>query len=409
MTALLKPAFLASALPALLIAAAGTDKDPSRPESVRRGVTYYVSPTGSDAAVGNEAQPFRTIRKALGALKPGDSVSIRAGTYAESLDNNIPTGTSWAKAITVAGFPGEEVILRPAPGAQFAIKLVGDLHHIVIGGLIVDAKNTSDSGIYIDNHRGKAPHHIRIQNCEVKNAANQGVIVSASNNVSSDYHEFIQVISHHNGKTDQHHGFYITGSHELLDGCEAFANGGEGIQIYRGGGINKVHASYNTVRNCKLHDNGTGGMKANIGLGIYVGDGNVAYNNLIWHNGIGIAVEIGATNSLVYNNTIYDNLGDAGIRIGYTRPRSVHTVVRNNILYKNAKKDILDHGTDTTSDHNLLNGTDPCFVDAARHDFHLRAESPAINRGATLKEVPTDRDGAPRPKDRAYAIGAYEQ
>jgi hypothetical protein len=384
-------------------------KSPPPVKPVETGKTYYVSSAGSDDNSGTEIRPFRTIRKGLLLVSPGDTLYIRAGAYSESLDNNIPTGTSWNERIAVAAYPGEKVIIQPSAGSEFAIKLAGDLHHIVIDGLVLDAKDASDSGIYIDNRRGKAPHHIRIQNCEVKNAARQGVIVGASNNVSSDHHEFIHVVSHHNGKTNYDHGFYISGSHELLDGCEAYANGGEGIQIYRKGGVNKTNASYNTVRNCKLHDNGTGGMSANVGLGIYTGDGNVAYNNLIWHNGIGIAVEIGATNSLVYNNTLYDNFGDAGIRIGYTKPRSVHTIVRNNIIYKNAKKDIMDVGTETIADHNLLNDTDPRFVDAARHDFHLRHGSPAIGRGITLKAVPTDRDGVSRPKGRAYDLGAYER
>jgi hypothetical protein len=376
---------------------------------VLTGNTYYVSPTGSDANAGNKAEPFQTIRRALRMLNAGDTLYIRAGAYAESLDNNVPSGASWDRRVAVAAYPGEEVVLRPGPGSQFALKLVGDLHHILIDGLSLDAKNTSDSGIYIDNYRGQIPHHIRIQNCEVKNAAHQGVIVGASHNLSSDHHEFIHITSHHNGKTDHDHGFYISGSHELLDGCEAYANGGEGIQIYRGGGVNGVNASYNTVRNCKLHDNGSGGMSANVGLGIYKGDGNVAYNNLVWHNGIGIAVEIGASNTLVYNNTLYDHFGDAGMRIGYTRPRSVNTVVRNNIIYKNAKNDILDYGTKTIADHNLLNNTDPGFVDATRQDFHLRPGSPAIDQGATLKEVPTDRDGVSRPQGRAYDLGAYER
>jgi hypothetical protein len=376
---------------------------------VETGRVYYVCPTGSDGNAGSDAQPFRTIRKGLPMLRPGDTLYIRAGTYAESLDSNIPPGTSWSRPVTVAAYPGEQVILQPPSGSPFAVKLVGDLHYIVIDGLVLDASNVSDSGVYIDNYRERTPHHVRLQNCEVKNAAHQGVIVGASHNVSSDYHEFIHVVSHHNGKTDHDHGFYISGSHELLDGCEAYANGGEGIQIYRGGGINGVNASYNAVRNCKLHDNGTGGMSANIGLGIYTGEGNVAYNNVVWHNGIGIAVEIGATNSLVYNNTIYDNFGDGGIRIGYTRPRSVHTLVRNNIIYKNAKKDILDYGLETIADHNLLNDTDPRFVDPARRDFHLCPESPAIDGGETLEEVSTDRDGVARPQGQAYDLGAYER
>lgn len=66
-------------------------------------------------------------------------------------------------------------------------------------------------------------------------------------------------------------------------------------------------------------------------------------------------------------------------------------------------------------DHNFA--SNPCFVDAAKGDFHLRDYSPCIDRGMLVPDLLVDCDGAPRgfncsanrSDDGAeYDIGAYE-
>jgi predicted small secreted protein len=55
-----------------------------------------------------------------------------------------------------------------------------------------------------------------------------------------------------------------------------------------------------------------------------------------------------------------------------------------------------------------INGGTLDFVDAAGGDFHIGANSTAIDAGTTLADVPTDADGGSRPSGSAYDIGAYE-
>src|SRR5439155_3786087 len=81
--------------------------------SVAVGATYYVSLTGSDSNPGSLSQPFATINHGVSVLRPGDTLYIRAGTYAEELVDAIPGGTSWTSPVTVAAYPGETVIIRP--------------------------------------------------------------------------------------------------------------------------------------------------------------------------------------------------------------------------------------------------------------------------------------------------------
>ena len=49
------------------------------------GATYYVSTSGNDANPGSQTQAFRTIRKGLSVLGPGDTLYVRGGTYTEQL------------------------------------------------------------------------------------------------------------------------------------------------------------------------------------------------------------------------------------------------------------------------------------------------------------------------------------
>lgn len=46
---------------------------------------WFVSPAGSDGAEGSREKPFRTIRRALAAVGPGEAIRVQAGKYAESI------------------------------------------------------------------------------------------------------------------------------------------------------------------------------------------------------------------------------------------------------------------------------------------------------------------------------------
>ena len=57
--------------------------------------TYYVSPTGSDAAAGGVGAPWKTISHAASVAVAGDTVNVEDGTYVETV-NWSHTGTSGA-------------------------------------------------------------------------------------------------------------------------------------------------------------------------------------------------------------------------------------------------------------------------------------------------------------------------
>src|SRR3954447_17497892 len=45
------------------------------------GRSWYVAPTGEDAAPGTLEKPFATVQRAQRAARPGDTVFLRGGTY----------------------------------------------------------------------------------------------------------------------------------------------------------------------------------------------------------------------------------------------------------------------------------------------------------------------------------------
>src|SRR3989442_4451174 len=100
-----------------------------------------------------------------------------------------------------------------------------------------------------------------------------------------------------------------------------------------------------------------------------------------------VDVDYGASNTGVYNNTIYNN--GYGIYLG---SGSTNATVRNNVVWQSGTA-YSDGGSATTQDHNLWGTADPLFVNAAAGDFHTQLGSPAIDTGATPSLVPTDFDG----------------
>jgi hypothetical protein len=83
--------------------------------------TYYVSPSGSDSGTGASSSPFRTINYGAGLLKPGDTLLLRGGIYAEELDDVTPGGTSWSNAVTFAAYPGEKPVIQPTSSASHVV------------------------------------------------------------------------------------------------------------------------------------------------------------------------------------------------------------------------------------------------------------------------------------------------
>src|SRR5689334_4237883 len=301
-----------------------------------QAATFYVATTGNDSNPGTVQQPFRTIVKGVSVLKPGDTTYVRAGTYNESINTNyvvFPSGTSWSNPVTLAAYPGETVTLVGYIG------LAVPASYIIVSGLVIDANNNVE-GFSIN----QGSHHIRLQNCEVRNTYTNGIGIWWGNNngLSSDYNEILNCTIHHiasNGGDGSNqpfgygrgHGIYVTTSNNIIRGNTFYDVGEYSIHQWVGSpqfannniieGNTVTRSGHNTTRYGKVC---CAGITAN------VGSGTIVRNNIVYGNEVN-GIEIGASciNCKAYNNTTYNNPtwniyssdGGSGIE------------VRNNIAY----------------------------------------------------------------------------
>jgi Right handed beta helix region len=348
--------------------------------------TYFVSPTGSNANPGNEALPFLTLNYAVTQLQPGDTLYVRAGTYPESLINQIPSGTSWEAPVTIAAYPGETVILQP-PSGHHVVELHGlTKNYIVLKNLKLDGALVRSHVVrigYTPRQPNSTAHHIRLDGVEVMNGKSQGILVTAK----SHHCEFIDLNVHHNGSDKRDHGLYLQGSfHVVYRGSYAY-NKSYGIHAYGAG-------SDNTFIGARIHHNRIGVQSTH--------DRNRWINNLVYANTTGGIITNNGDDAKYLHNTVVFN-GRWGININYRYVARAQLI--NNIVYGNTWG-IRDVGRDTVKSNNLL--TDAGFADPTNHDYRLTRGSSAIDAGMPLPEVTTDYLRAPRPDGNGWDIGAYE-
>jgi Right handed beta helix region len=127
------------------------------------GVTYYLSPAGSDGGTGTLQSPWRTIAHASQLLHAGDSLLVRGGTYTGQGGNNWAAsayGTSSAP-IRLAAYPGEAPVFDGGWTWGEAL-ILKDVGWIVVDGLtFTHFNNQWGNGTLLIMG---ATHHITVQN-----------------------------------------------------------------------------------------------------------------------------------------------------------------------------------------------------------------------------------------------------
>jgi parallel beta-helix repeat protein len=393
--------------------------------------TFYVAPPpgGNDANPGTLGSPWATLQHAADVIQPGDTVLVRAGSYAGA---QFTTSGTAALPIVVQAFPGEEVeIVADNPSTPDGINLEG-ASYMTVAGFRVDGRTRA--GI-----RAVLCEHVTIRDNRTDANGRWGIFTG--------FCDDLLIEGNVTTNSFDEHGIYVSnsGDRPMIRGNLIFGNNANGIHMngdVSQGGDGVIRDA--VVENNVIYDNGVAG-----GSGINC-DGvqdSILRNNLIFDthaSGISLyRIDGGqpSTGNKVYNNTVLvASDGRWGLNV---RDGSSGNLVRNNVFYSdhsfrgamsismdslpgfssdsNAVEDrfTLDDGdsvltlaqwrTQTGQDADSFATTPAAlFVDLAGDDYHPRDGSPLLDAGETLAEVPTDLEGTSRPLGPAYDVGAYE-
>jgi parallel beta-helix repeat protein len=247
-----------------------------------------------------------SLASTVPALKPGDTLLLHQGLYTPTMPT-ILSGTAGA-LITIQAVKGERVTLCPADITQNHVLDFVNASYIRIAGLLLDARNVLLDAVKIEPQTMNtttgvvtgASHHITLENCEMCNAKDQGVLIVAECN----FNVVRGCAVYNNGTSNLNHGIYVESWNNLVENCDVFANFGWGIHCYNSYAPTwKTHQ--NIFRGNRCYLNGKLGVGA--GIGIYSGDENVAVDNIVFNNSCGINLDYGADKTVLLGNLLFGN------------------------------------------------------------------------------------------------------
>ncbi|MDX2170262.1 MAG: right-handed parallel beta-helix repeat-containing protein [Deltaproteobacteria bacterium] len=406
--------------------------------------TYYVSPTGNDAAAGSQAAPWRTLQKAGDVAAAGDTVNVLPGTYVGFRARRSGTAQAPVRFVAQAG------VVVNAPGAANSNGdniWVRDVDYVVVDGF--ESTNAPRAGVAVQGEPDANATGVVVRNCHCHHNGRWGIFTGfARDLLLEDNQTSYSAIEH---------GIYVSnsGDRPTVRRNHAHHNNASGIQLNadpvqmgddpndpQGDGIIEQALIEANV----IHDNGAAGG-ASINLASV--RGSLIRNNLIygnqstgiagWDDGEGSNL-YGTRDNRIVGNTIVQP-ATARFAVSLKNGSTGNTFLNNILIHLGARGSIeADPSSQVglVSDYNavvnrfsdddafltlaqwraLSPNFDPhsyvvtaatVFVDSAANDYHLSAGSPALNAGTTLPDLPVDLEGTTRPQGLGFDAGAYER
>lgn len=429
--------------------------------AVVSGNSYYVSTSGINSGEGSLEQPFRTVQKGCDAIKPGDTLYIKAGEYNEKIV--IKSSGTEAEHIAIQPFVSDKVVLNgEGIGGNGAVIYIEDKSYIRIKGLEIknSSKGDTPSGIFAEGSgRGIEIIDNKIHSIQSEEDAH-GIAVYGTNGsipmrditisgnevwdcrlgssesvvVNGNVEDFVisKNIIHNNdnigidcigfegtaGSNDQARSGLVSentvynissASNPAYEG-DACADG-----IYVDGGKNII-IEKNTVYSCDIGVEVAAEHHGKSATGVLV------RNNLIYYCGLyglafgGSSVSNGYAEDCTFQcNTIYGN--DVGICIQKSRNNGINGNIvfsEGTLIEGSMGSNVFSHNLWYSPDGNpegLSAFEDPQFMAPGQSDFRLKMDSPAIDAGNpqyTAVEGETDLSGNKRVVNGRVDCGALE-
>jgi hypothetical protein len=332
--------------------------------------TLYVDGlNGNDAtANGSSAKPWKTIKKALGYLKPGDVLSIMGGVYKERF--TIKKSGTPDSRIIIGAFGNGEVIIDGSPAiGEWALAtdtvvkgiykatssftpraIVVNEQPIFPAFSLVDIKEGEwyydkvQTTIYLLPPAGVKPSRDNIGVIS-DNQYNDAVLISAANYVTL----YGLTVKYAGGR-----GISILGSHNEIIRCNVKFNGGIGINMFN---TKTLLSTDNIVSWNHIYHN----FLRNWPRGLYKWGG--------WGGG---SISHGTSNPKFVGNVVHKNGGE-----GLVAYDNKGASFENNISYDNWSVNIyVSSETDSVIDNNLVFSSEPDQRDL----YHNGDSAPNDNR-----------------------------
>jgi hypothetical protein len=412
--------------------------------------TYYVAMTGSNAATGTVAAPWQTLQQAANTVKAGDTVVVRAGSYAGFIMGwNAPTAGTAAAPITFEADPaapvGSVVIDARDNETACGIDLEPGCNFITISGFTIQGGGSGGIGTYPnkgDGIKADGNNDSILNNTVTGVDYGFGIFAGNANNFLIQGNTISGTGNH--GNSDYGHGIYLA---DNTNGAVIRANvihDNTYIGIHINGDIGDTGVAPGLATNALIEDNiiynnGQNGINAD-GLA-----SSTIRNNLIYgYQNYGICmyqIDAGApsTNNTIVNNTIVSTVSGAGAAVRILDGGTGNSIVNNILLGGgNVAEDIsTDSMTGLASNYNVVSGqfknddtgatqnlaqwqvlghdthsftatASSLFANAAANNYQLVTGSPAVDKGTATGAPAVDIVGTSRPQGAGYDIGAYE-
>jgi hypothetical protein len=348
------------------------------------GATLHVAMSGDDAAAGTPEAPLRTIQKAVGMARPGDTVVVHGGEHKGHV------------IFQRSGEPDKPIVLKAAPGER----------------PVFDGEGKGRIELKSGQGWQKPIGWIRVEGLEIRNGwdgikfYNAHNIVLRDNHIHSNLNQGIlgnghkvriegNIIAHNGFKPDNErsnleHGIYCTGTEFTIVNNVIHSNKAYGIQV----------AGY------PYKPENHPGPEFADARGWLISNNTFALNQ----NRAGIVIwQSRATDCVIQNNIFYKNsvtLRPGAVQgIDFVAAGGGH-LIRNNLFFAPNRRSIDNSGAAGATGN--IEGKDPLFVAAEQANFRLQPQSPAINAGFAEGAPDVDIEGKPRPRAGPAAIGAYE-
>ncbi|MBL8768497.1 MAG: right-handed parallel beta-helix repeat-containing protein [Planctomycetes bacterium] len=411
-----------------------------------RASTYYVSPSGSDAAAGTSAAvAWKTLQKAANVVQAGDTVIVLPGTYAgfNLFTSGAPGAPITFTANSGGSTPNPNVIVNTNNTftGKDRINLEG-ASHVVIEGFTV--LGTGDPATNRTGIRTVLASHVTIRANRADLCGRWGILTGFVDDVLIEDNEC--------SRSAAEHGIYVSnsGDRPIVRRNRIWGNHSNGLHMngdvtLGGDGV----ISDALVERNVIWENGNGNPAFGAPGGSAINCDGVQNatirNNLLYLNhksGISLyRIDGGAPSSgnRVVNNTVR-NASDARWALNIQDASSGNVVVNNVLLNDHSFRGAVDIGSSCLpgmiANHNAVKdafsidgsvmtlaqwkattGLDSAsfvssvgalFASPATGDYQLKAGAPAIDKGQSTFAPNDDLLGKHRPAGLGFDIGSYE-